>query len=99
MAQRGKRLSAMQETRVRSLGWEDPLEKEVAAHSSILAGKSHGRSTELDSNLHILDSFIKALRTVTLVMPCLISLIRCAPFYSCANEILKTLHQLLSVRN
>ena len=32
-----KRLSAMQETRVRSLGWEDPLEKKMAAHSSILA--------------------------------------------------------------
>ena len=32
-----KRLSAMQETQVRSLGWEDPLEKEMAAHSSILA--------------------------------------------------------------
>ena len=27
----------MQETRVRSLGWEDPLEKETATHSSILA--------------------------------------------------------------
>ena len=27
----------MQETRVRSLGWEDPLEKEMAIHSSILA--------------------------------------------------------------
>ena len=34
-----KRLSAMQQTRVRSLGWEDPLEKEMAAHSSILAWK------------------------------------------------------------
>ena len=34
-----KRLSAMLETRVRSLGWEDPLEKEVAAHSSTLAWK------------------------------------------------------------
>ena len=34
-----KHLSAMQETRVRSLGWEDPLEKEMAAHSSILAWK------------------------------------------------------------
>ena len=34
-----KHLSAMQETRVRSLGWEDPLEKETAAHSSILAWK------------------------------------------------------------
>ena len=32
-----KNLPAMQETRVRSLGWEDPLEKEMATHSSILA--------------------------------------------------------------
>ena len=29
----------MRETRVQSLGWEDPLEKEMAAHSSILAWK------------------------------------------------------------
>ena len=29
-----KNLPAMQETRVRSLGWEDPLEKEMAAYSS-----------------------------------------------------------------
>ena len=34
-----QRLSAMQKTWVRSLGWEDPLEKEMAAHSSILAWK------------------------------------------------------------
>ena len=39
MAQTVKCLSAMQETQVRSLGWEDPLEKEMAAHSSILAWK------------------------------------------------------------
>ena len=32
-----KNLPAMQETRVRSLGWEDPLEKEMATHSSIPA--------------------------------------------------------------
>ena len=32
-----KHLSAMQETQVQSLDWEDPLEKEVATHSSILA--------------------------------------------------------------
>ena len=37
MAQRLKRLPAMQETLVQSLGWEDPLEKEMATHSSILA--------------------------------------------------------------
>ena len=39
MAQRAKRLSAMQETRVWSLGREDPLEKEMAIHSSTLAWK------------------------------------------------------------
>ena len=32
-----KCLPATWETRVRSLGWEDPLEKEMATHSSILA--------------------------------------------------------------
>ena len=37
MAQRLKGLPAMGETWVRSLGWEDPLEKEMATHSSILA--------------------------------------------------------------
>ena len=34
-----KSLPTMQETQVRSLGWEDPLEKETAAHSSTLAWK------------------------------------------------------------
>ena len=34
-----KRLPAVQETRVQSLGWEDPLEKEMATHSSNLAWK------------------------------------------------------------
>jgi len=34
-----KRLPAMRETRVGSLGWQDPLEKEMATHSSILAWK------------------------------------------------------------
>ena len=32
-----KNLPAMRETRVRSLGWEDPLEEGMATHSSILA--------------------------------------------------------------
>ena len=39
VAQLVKNLSAVQETRVRPLGWEDPLEKEMAAHSSNLAWK------------------------------------------------------------
>ena len=34
-----KRLPTMQETQVQSLGWEDPLEKEMAIHSSVLAWK------------------------------------------------------------
>ena len=38
-AQREKRLPAMWETWVQSLGREDPLEKEMATHSSILAWK------------------------------------------------------------
>ena len=37
MAQTVKSLPAMWETRVQSLGLEDPLEKEMATHSSILA--------------------------------------------------------------
>ena len=39
MAQMVKRLPTMQETRVRSLGWEDPMEKEMVIHSSTLAWK------------------------------------------------------------
>ena len=39
VAQRLKRLPAMQETWVQSLGWEDLLEKEMATRSSILAWK------------------------------------------------------------
>ena len=37
VVQRLKHLPAMWETQVRSLDWEDPLEKEMATHSSILA--------------------------------------------------------------
>ena len=37
VAQAVKRLPAMWETQVRSLGQEDPLEKEMVTHSSILA--------------------------------------------------------------
>ena len=43
MAQTVKRLSTMRETRVQSLGREDPLEKEMATHSSTLAWRIHGQ--------------------------------------------------------
>ena len=39
VAQMVKCLSTMRETQVQSLGWEDPLEKEMAIHSSTIAWK------------------------------------------------------------
>ena len=42
-----KNLPAMQGIWIRSLGQEDPLEKEMAIHSSILAGESHGQRSLL----------------------------------------------------
>ena len=42
VAQRIKHLPAMQETWVESLGWEDPLVKDMATHSSILAWRILG---------------------------------------------------------
>ena len=42
LAQMGKSLPTMWETRVRSLGWEDPLEKEMAAQYSCLENPMGG---------------------------------------------------------
>ena len=42
MAQMAKNPSAMQETWVQSLGWEDPLEEGMATHSHILPREFHG---------------------------------------------------------
>ena len=38
----------MQETRFQSLGWEDPLEKGMATHCSILFGEFHGQRSLAD---------------------------------------------------
>ena len=56
MAQMVKNLPAMQEIRVQSLGQENPLEKEMATHSSILAWKipwteAPGKNTGVGSHL------------------------------------------------
>ena len=40
VAQMGKNLPAMQETQVRSRGWEDPVETGMTTHTSILAWRS-----------------------------------------------------------
>ena len=50
MAQMVKKLSAMREAQVRSLGGEDPLAKEMASHSSILAWRMPW--TEQPGGLH-----------------------------------------------
>ena len=57
MAQTVKRLSTMRETWVQALGWEDPLEKEMAIHSSTIAWKiprteKPGRLQSVGSQLH-----------------------------------------------
>ena len=57
VAQMVKCLPAMRETRVRSLGWEDTLEKRMAAHSSILAWETPwteepGRPQSIESQSH-----------------------------------------------
>ena len=60
MAQLVKNLSVMRETWVQSLGWEDPLDKGKATHSSILAWRIHsmdcivrGIAKELDTTEQI----------------------------------------------
>ena len=47
-----KNLLVMQETWVQSLGWEDPLERGMATHSSILAKEFHGQTTGLQRARH-----------------------------------------------
>ena len=52
VAQTVKCLSTMWETWVRSLGWEDSLEKEMATHSVLLPWKSHGRRSLVQATVH-----------------------------------------------
>ena len=47
MAHMVKKLPAMQETQVQYLGWEDPLEKGMAIHSSIFPGKFLGQKSRM----------------------------------------------------
>ena len=45
-----KSLPAVREIWVQSLGWKDPLEKEMATHSSILACRIHGQRSLVDNS-------------------------------------------------
>ena len=60
-----KNLPTMQETRVPSLGWEDPLEKEMATHSNILAWRIAWK--EEPNGLHKESDMIEQL-TLSLLM-------------------------------
>ena len=75
-----KNLPAMQESQVQSLGWEDPLEKDMATHSSILAWKipqaeeprglqsrrlQRVRHDRAAEDIHIADSFCCTVETNT----------------------------------
>ena len=53
MAQLVKNLTAMQEIRVRSLGWEDPLEKGKSTHSGILACRMYSPWGHKESDTHV----------------------------------------------
>ena len=52
VAQMVKNLPANQETQVQSLACEDPLEKEMATHSSILHGEFHGQRSPAGYTVH-----------------------------------------------
>ena len=72
VAQMVKNLPAVQETWVRSLDWEDPLEKEMATHSSILAWRipqteKPGRLQSMGSQRVVHDSVTNTIHCVTLV--------------------------------
>ena len=74
MAQTVKRLSTMQETQVRALGWEDPLEKEMAIHSSTIAWKipwteEPGRLQSMGSQRVRHDSHVKDLISTAFGFP------------------------------
>ena len=71
MAQLVKKPPAMQKTWVRSLGWEDPLEKVKATHSSILAWRIPWGHKELDKTeqllLHIINHILVFINSVILM--------------------------------
>ena len=58
VAQMVKNLTEMQETQVRFLGQEDPLEKGLATHSSILAGELHGQRSLAGYSLAIRSGYM-----------------------------------------
>ena len=66
VAQMVKRLPAMQESWVRSLGWEDPLEKGMATHSSTLAWEIPGNPMD-KATVHVVPKSRTRLRDFIII--------------------------------
>ena len=81
-----KNPSAMQETQVQSLGWEDPLEKEMATPSSILARKkSHGHRKLVGYIVHGVTKSQSNWATNTFTSHLVLIRINCVPGHSLAT--------------
>ena len=64
-----KYLPAMRETWVRSLGWKDPLEKEMATHCSVLAEEPGGLQSMGSQRVKLLSFSCQALLNSLLILP------------------------------
>ena len=82
----------MQETWVQSLGWEDPLEKEMAVH---LPGKSHGQRSLVGyspwgrKELHMAERLFSSLSAIRVVSSAYLRLLRFLPeilILACASS-------------
>ena len=69
MAQLVKNLPAMRETWFHPMGWEDPLEKGKATHSSILAWKESDMTEQFSLSLYIPTDIYSALTNVSGINP------------------------------
>ena len=67
VAQTVKNLPAVQETRVQSLGREDPLEKRIAAHSRVLAWKIPWRGAWWATVYGVTESYMTERLTLTMM--------------------------------
>ena len=96
VAQLVKNLPAMQEIQIQSLGQEDSLEKEMAAHSSILPGESHGQRSQAGYTVRGIpesDTTVQLTFTFTLIdyiVDNIVDLQYCA--YLCSRKWLRFTH-------
>ena len=58
MAQTVNNLPEIQETQIRTLGWKDTLEKEMATHSNILVWRIHGQRSWATVHGYVINNFL-----------------------------------------